>query len=89
MSIRTTRSILLEQDDRHINVCGVNCEYVLDEILDFMKDEYIRTYQRHFELYDRSPGKCELLKVLLKVKDCIKEIEEELDISFKEQIENK
>ena len=82
MSIRTTRSVLLEQDKDKISVCGNNCKYVVNEILDFMKDEHIRKYYEHFELYERSLDKCELLDVLLKVKDKIKEIEEDLDINI-------
>lgn len=86
MSIRMARSVLLEQDKNHVNVCGDNCKYVINEMLDFMKDEYMREYYERLELLDSPLKKCELLNVLLKVKDCIKEIEEELDISFKDEL---
>lgn len=86
MSIRMSRSVLLEQDKRHLNICGDNCKYAVNEILDFIKDEYIREYYRRLELFDEYPEKCDLLNILLKVQDCIKEIEEELDISFKDKL---
>lgn len=84
--MKIKRSILLEQGNNFINICGDNCEYIIDEILDFMKEEDIKEYYRHFEMYDRSPEKCKLLNVLFKVQDYIKEIESELEISFRDRI---
>lgn len=81
MSIKIAKSIMLEQDNKCINVCGDNCKYIIDELLKFMKDEYISQY-KNLQLSDSELAKCELLYIYGKMQQYMSELENELDVDF-------